>query len=234
MAPDRTGMRVRAPVSPPRPAPGPAPRRGVALMGEEVTIHQALAAVMADVRAVRKDGRNTQQNYNFRGIDGVLNAVGPAFRSHGVFAVPLVEDATYNTVEVGKNRTQMREVTLRVRYQFFGPDGDHVDAVVMAESLDSGDKATAKCLSVAFRSALLQVLAIPTDDPDPDTHSYVRADAPQPDPAHAVMRAQKRQLIDAAGGDGDLAKTIWGDHDGPVGEQVFANMLTQAEQMGSQ
>ena len=37
----------------------------------------ALSAVMDDVQAVKKGDRNTQQNYNFRGIDAVINAVGP-------------------------------------------------------------------------------------------------------------------------------------------------------------
>ena len=39
----------------------------------EQTIYQALSAVMGDVQAVGKDGRNTQQGFNFRGIDAVVN-----------------------------------------------------------------------------------------------------------------------------------------------------------------
>jgi len=193
-----------------------------------VNVYEALAEVMREVKAVGKEGRNTQQNYNFRGIDGVLNAVGPAFRKHGVVPVPIVEDASYDVVEVGKNRTRMREVTMRVRYQFYGPEGDHLDAVVMAESLDSGDKATAKCLSVAYRSVLLQVLAIPTDEPDPDTHSYERVG---PDPSVGEMRAQKRELLSVCNGNGDLAKQLWGDRDGPMDSDEFAALLTRAEQM---
>ena len=47
------------------------------------TIQAALAAVMADVTHVGKEGKNSAQGYSFRGIDGVLNAVGPALRRHG-------------------------------------------------------------------------------------------------------------------------------------------------------
>ena len=43
--------------------------------------------------------------------------------------------------------------------------------------MDSGDKATAKAMSVAFRTALLQALALPTDEPDPDSQSYERSSA---------------------------------------------------------
>jgi hypothetical protein len=41
--------------------------------------------------------------------------------------------------------------------------------------MDSGDKATAKAMSVAMRTALLQALCLPTDEPDPDATSYERA-----------------------------------------------------------
>jgi len=41
--------------------------------------------------------------------------------------------------------------------------------------MDSGDKATAKAMSVAFRTALLQSLSLPTDEVDPDATSYERS-----------------------------------------------------------
>ncbi len=41
--------------------------------------------------------------------------------------------------------------------------------------MDGGDKATAKAMSVAFRIALLQALALPTSEPDPDSSSYERS-----------------------------------------------------------
>lgn len=200
---------------------------------EQPTIHRALADVMRSVKAVGKDGVNKAQGFNFRGIDGVLNVVGPALRTHGVIALPVVEDVTYNTVEVGKNRTLMREVTMRVRYTFIGPDGGTLDAVVVAESMDSGDKATAKAMSVAFRSALLQVLAIPTHDPDPDEHTYERAAAPEVDPKHALVVAQKKQLVAACGGDGEMAKQLWGDSHDPLSEQALQAALSMAEQMAA-
>jgi len=147
------------------------------------TIAQALAAVMADVQSVAKTGRNTEQGYNFRGVDAVVNAVGPALRKHGVVVLPMLETAAYRDVTTSRGKPS-RECTVQVRYQFFGPNGDHVDAVVPGESMDFGDKGAAKAMSVAYRIALLQVLCIPTDDPEPDSQSYERArdDRPQWDP----------------------------------------------------
>lgn len=154
--------------------------RAATAEGHAVSVQEAFASVMADVQSVRKTGQNTQQNYSFRGIDAVMNAVGPALRNHGVVIIPTLEDATYRDIEVGKNRTLMREITVRVRYTIHGPDGDTMEGVAPGESMDSGDKGTAKAMSVAYRTFLLQALTIPTDEPDPDEHSYERAPA-QPD-----------------------------------------------------
>lgn len=148
-------------------------------MTDDPVIHHALAAVMADVGAVSKDGRNASQGFNFRGIDAVVNAVGPVLRKHGVTTLPIVEDAHYDTIGTKSGGT-MRQCTLKVRWRFVGPAGDYLDAVVMSEAMDSGDKATSKAHSVSYRTALLQVLCIPTDEPDPDATTYERAAAPAP------------------------------------------------------
>lgn len=152
-------------------------------MSEKPSVVEALAKVMADVQAVGKGSTNTQQGYRFRGIDAVVNAVGPAFRTHGVICLPSVENVSYAVVEVGKQRTLMRECTVRVRYVFHGPAGDSIECVTVGEAMDSGDKSTPKAMSVAYRVALLQALCIPTDEADADSTGYERAPAapPQPD-----------------------------------------------------
>lgn len=140
-----------------------------------LTVTQALLAVMEEVRAVGKDGHNQQQNYPFRGIDGVVNAVGPALRKHGVLVVPELEAASYRDCLVGQKQTPQRECTVKVNYTFYGPAGDHITASVPGEALDSGDKSTAKAMSVAYRICLLQALTIPTHEADPDESSPERA-----------------------------------------------------------
>jgi len=185
------------------------------------TIEAALAAVMNDVTHVGKEGKNSAQGYSFRGIDGVLNAVGPAFRRHGVIALPHVERSEHQLVEVGKNRTPMRQATVIVRYVFHGPLGDSLDCVVAAEAMDSGDKATSKAMSVAHRTALIQALALPTHEPDPDASSYERASAGESDittPPASTGNSDdfpitpfeaKRELLDACGGNAERAREIW-------------------------
>lgn len=135
----------------------------------------ALSAVMEDVGAVRKADRNEAQRFVFRGIDAVVNAVSPALRRHGVVVTPALQSIDYATVEVGKNRTPMGHVRVTVAYTFTADDGSSLTATVPGEAMDSGDKATAKAMSVAFRTALLQALCLPTDEADPDATSYERS-----------------------------------------------------------
>ena len=143
-------------------------------------IYKALAAVMVEVDHVAKRDRNEFQKFMFRGIDAVVNAVGPALRKHKVIVVPDVETVTYMPVTTtgDKPATACRVV---VAYTFHASDGSSVTAKVAGEAWDSGDKATPKAMSVAFRTALLQALALPTDEPDPDSHTFeqVRAEVPR-------------------------------------------------------
>jgi hypothetical protein len=76
------------------------------------TVFQAIAAVMHDVGAVKKGDRNTQANFNFRGIDAVTNAVYPALVKHGVIVAPKVLSYDYGTVVVGHKRTEMGHARL--------------------------------------------------------------------------------------------------------------------------
>lgn len=137
------------------------------------TLVERLIAVKADIGGVGKDGRNAQQGFNFRGIDAVMNAVAGPLIKHGIMAIPVkvisVKRATASTTG-GK---LMNTVEVVMRYAF--TDGvDTLEFEAPGEAFDSGDKSTAKAMSVALRTALLQALSLPTDDPDPD-HDYYAA-----------------------------------------------------------
>lgn len=142
-----------------------------------MTIHEALAAVMADVSHVAKRDVNQHQRFHFRGIDAVVNAVGPVLRKHGVTVRPVVQSVTYETVQTstGKPATACRVIA---DYVFGARDGTELVTTVAAEAWDSGDKSAPKAMSVAFRTALLQALCLPTDEPDPDHSTYERAPSP--------------------------------------------------------
>jgi len=155
-------------------------------------IIKAMSAVMEAVGGVSKKERNQHQGFNFRGIDAVVNAVSPALRANNVVVVPRVLDSIYETVTVGKNQTQQGHARVTVEYTFYASDGSSVSATVAAESMDSGDKATAKAMSVAFRTALLQALCLPTDESDPDADSYERS--PRVEPTRSEPTVQTKEL----------------------------------------
>lgn len=204
-------------------------------------VHEAMAKVMEDVRAVGKTERNTHQNYNFRGIDAVVNAVGPALRAHHVVVVPRVISYEAENVTVGRNNTQMRSVTVMVEYTFVGPEGDTLQAVSIGESMDSGDKSVAKAMSVALRTCLLQSLMLPTDEPDPDSFSYEREEvetveaAVQFDPSvpetwgdSVTLPQAKKIVLAAANGDKETAKIAWeacGLKKGPIDSHTILEVM---------
>ena len=131
-------------------------------------IYQAIADVMSDVDAIGKTKTNQQQGFKFRGIDDLYNAIHPLLAKHKVFTVPQVlEDKTEDRVTSnGKNLIYR---VLKIQYKFYATDGSFVEAVVIGEGMDSGDKASNKAMSIAHKYALLQVFAIPTEDTiDPD------------------------------------------------------------------
>ncbi len=142
------------------------------------TVVEALAQVMERVQSIRKESKNQQQNFNFRGIDAVMNAVGPAFRECGVVCIPTGVEWSDEHYE-SKNKAQMRSVTLTVTFRFYGPAGDYIEAQACGEAADAGDKAVPKAHSVAYRTLLLQALCIPTDEVDPDATVHERGAAPR-------------------------------------------------------
>jgi hypothetical protein len=141
-----------------------------------LNIDQAMLKAMRTVTAVGKAGYNKQQQYPFRGIDGVLDALGPALREAGVYVLPeLLEIKLQDTRTTLDKPT--REVTLKVKYTFMAEDGTSRSTIVPGESLDTSDKGTAKAMSVAYRIALIQIFALPTQEPttDDDGQYHTRA-----------------------------------------------------------
>lgn len=166
-------------------------------------VHEAIVKIREDVGAVRKDGRNSQQNFNFRGVDAVVNALAPAMSRHGVMVFPSRAEHRDGSKPLSGGKVATSPVVI-VDYTFVGPEGDTFTAQVAAESFDLGDKATAKAMSVAYRTCLLQVFSLPTDDADPDEHTYERAPRQQQEPQQPGVNWQQ-SLIDAKGNPERLA-----------------------------
>lgn len=136
-------------------------------------IYESIVNVMAEIGAVGKNKKNTQgAGFMYRGIDDVMNALQPALVKHKVFVVPTVLNEERSERKSNNGGTLLYS-RLTIKFDFFTVDGSSVSATVIGEAMDSGDKATNKAMSIAFKYACFQVFCIPTEemrDPDADTY----------------------------------------------------------------
>ena len=148
-------------------------------------IYKKIIEVMQDINAISKGRKNDQQHFMFRGIDDVMNELHPTLAKCGVFVLPNVLEETRTTGKTARGG-DMFYTRLKINFGFYAEDGSHVDAVVIGEAMDTGDKASNKALSIGLKYAMLQVFCIPTEDEkDPDAVS--------PQPAAGTMQQQPQQ-----------------------------------------
>lgn len=159
-------------------------------------IYAAYGEVMEQVQVVGKTGRNTQQNYSFRGVDDVVNAVGPALRAHRVGVRPRIIEAKHRDF-LDKNGKTVHEAIVTMGYTLFSTvDGSELpEGEAIGEAADYADKATMQAESVAYRTYWLQAVCIPTDQPDPDEKGIQRGDMDTP--ANETVIGQLKRDLDS-------------------------------------
>lgn len=142
-----------------------------------MNIFETINAVMSDIGAVGKTSKNTTQGFMFRGIDAVMNAINPALVKNKLFIVPDILEQTREERQTTKGGTLIYSIC-KVKYTFYAEDGSSITCTVIGEGMDSGDKATNKAMSIAFKYACFQVFCIPTEemvDADKESHEVVPA-----------------------------------------------------------
>lgn len=140
-------------------------------MAEKKNIFETINAVMEEIGAVGKNSRNEKQKYMYRGVDDVMNALNPAFTKHKLFMVPEVVSQKREERQTANEKNLIYSV-LSVKYTFYAEDGSSIYTIVPGEGMDSGDKASNKAMSAAFKYACFQVFCIATEemkDPDAET-----------------------------------------------------------------
>ena len=139
---------------------------------KKMNIYETISAVMKEIGAVGKTSKNQMQGFMFRGIDAVMNAIAPALQKYNLFIVPEILEQTREERTSFKGGTLIYSIC-KIKYTFYAEDGSSITATVIGEGMDSGDKATNKAMSIAFKYACFQVFCIPTEemvDPDAETH----------------------------------------------------------------
>lgn len=165
---------------------------------EQPLIYGAISNVMSEIGAVGKNQKNQQQNFTFRGIDAVMNAINPALIKNKVFMVPEVLEQKREERQT-KNGGNLIYSICKMKYTFFAEDGSNIQSIVIGEGMDSGDKATNKAMSIAFKYACFQVFCIPTEemkDPDADSNEVKGKDNIKNDnPKSGANKKENQQEI---------------------------------------
>jgi hypothetical protein len=149
-------------------------------------VYAAISKVMAEIgrTGISKDRNNQQQGFKFRGIDDVYNAMSPLLASAGLCVLPRVTKREV-TERATRSGGALFYVALDVEFDLCcAEDGSKHTIAVSGEAMDSGDKATNKAMSAAFKYACMQVFCIPTEgnpDADAETHEVAprETDTPQ-------------------------------------------------------
>lgn len=145
-------------------------------------VYAAINAVQGELAlaGIAKDRKNTQQGYNFRGIDDVYNALSPLLAKHGLCILPRILTRSVEE-KVTQKGGVLFYVTVEAEFDFVAAEDGSTHVVrTFGEAMDSGDKATNKAMSAAYKYAAFQAFAIPTEgDNDADSHTHqLKADKP--------------------------------------------------------
>lgn len=152
---------------------------------EKKNIYESIAAVLADVGTVGKDGFNTAQKFKYRSVEAVMNALNPALAKHKVFIVPQVLSQKQEE-RTNRSGGSSFHFLLNVKFTFYAEDGSSIEAITIGEASDSGDKGVNKAMSAAFKYACFQTFCIPTEDVVED------ADKNTPDESYPAMATREQ------------------------------------------
>ncbi len=141
-----------------------------------MSVYKAINAVQAELskNGITKDRTNTQgSGYKFRGIDDVYNTIAPMLARHGLCILPRVLNRTI-TERTSQKGGALFYVVVESEFDFVcAEDGSKHTVKTFGEAMDSGDKATNKAMSAAYKYACFQAFSIPTEsDNDADAHTY--------------------------------------------------------------
>lgn len=135
------------------------------------SVYAAIHAVAADLATIGipKDRINTADDYKYRSIDDVLGKLAPLLAKHRLCVLPQVFERIERDRDIAGDGLCVH-VALRVGFTLTSVD-DGTTHIVEAygEALDPIDKATAKAMSAAYKSAMVQTFCIPVcgaDDAD--------------------------------------------------------------------
>lgn len=146
-----------------------------------MSVYQAISNVTAELArsGIGKTKRNAAQGFAYRGVDDVMQAMASALPMCGLVMTPRVVGRTERAA-ASKSGGTIYSVVLDVEWDLVSViDGSRCIVRVHGEAMDSGDKATTKALSAAYKYACVLAFSIPLEGiEDADAHSPEAGAAP--------------------------------------------------------
>jgi len=164
----------------------------------ELGVYTEISAVQEDIAkiGIGKDKTNQQQGYKFRGIDDVYDVLSPILAKHKLCILPNVLNR--HVVErITPKGTALFYVTVECAFDLVSAlDGSKHTIKTFGEAMDSGDKATNKAMSAAYKYAAFQTFCIPVDaeDADKETHTVKANSAKTGKVPPALQREQPNDV----------------------------------------
>lgn len=134
----------------------------------------AIARVMGELPGIGKDGTAaaSQGGYAYRGIEAITAHAQGLFAKYEVVFVPKV--VTWEIIDIVVQGKPWTDTRMMIEYEVHHGGSDDTITVgpFLALGRDNSDKGANKCMTQAFKYALLQVLCISDkkDDSDGQTH----------------------------------------------------------------
>jgi hypothetical protein len=134
-------------------------------------VYAAIHAVSAELahNGIAKARVNEADDYKYRSLDDLLDRLAPLLAKHRLCVLPRALERTV-TERQDDARHLLYHACLRVAFTLTSvEDGSSHIVEAFGEALDTSDKATAKAMSAAYKSAMIQTFCIPicgSEDPD--------------------------------------------------------------------
>src|SRR5574343_282500 len=195
---------------------------------EKQNIYESLMAINKEVDAIKKDKKNEQQGFMYRGIDQVMNELHDLFAKHEVLITSEVLNRTREERVNSRGNTLIWTI-IDYKFSFTAKDGSSISSTATGEAMDSGDKGSNKCISVALKYVLFNMFLIPTAAVKKAGAEQVKASA-KPKEAPKVVAEfdikQYEEAIKAIKTKAELQK-YWGDHKDERNYPEFVDLITK-------
>lgn len=154
-------------------------------------VYEAIRNVMEELGklGIGKDRENKQQGFKFRGIDDVYAALNPLLAKYSLIVLPRVVERESSERQT-KSGGAMFAVVVKAEFDLVSSiDNSWRTISAYGEGMDTGDKATSKAMSVAYKYAMFEAFCIPVVGlPDADD------DSPEPAVTPLVTAKQVQEL----------------------------------------